>query len=595
MSSEKKGFSGLDDLVSDISEDLTSKPAKPAKSNLAPRSEPTPEPRSVSPSNSPPPFPQGPAQPSHPQSSGGGAWAIGIVVLVVFLVIAFASGGRKEVASSQGQSSAPSAPPPSIYALGIPDISSDQDRLINALLQAGQWGDVTAIENAAAAIEALSIKPTIDKTVFKNSRAKNKVGLQHHKEDHDDLAAKEFFDAYKLNPYDPEVADNLGYVLYGIGDYSAAKKAYLASLIRSARRASAWGGLAKVFALSGAPDKAANAFALAFRLTKAPKTLRQTLLTSYREEKLTVVKSAIGAALAANYSAVVAQFLKPVLGNLAGVEIPVFLPTAFAPLDYEGKPIAAYALHNGAFSIQTTADSYHIPVGSEADCVSMACGIGAISARKALPTDTDEGEPVELQDGIKGVIVKGVYRESDHLVFRIGDVRYSFNLGSAAAADVDAANSALKLRAIPTEILGVLPKMAMAAPPPPEPVTQYPAAPVSTAVPAQIPVPAYFRPPANPYCTTTYDISLNMFGEGVSVELRSGFPGSSTIIDVAQSSGGNVHFSGLCAGSYFIAIGNSESVSVTPVRNFENDMAYRSSIQMQRGAGNVSSKRRGEL
>jgi len=534
-------------------------------------------------------------QPTLPNSSGGGTWVIGIVVVVVFLVIVFASGGRNDSGSSQRQYAVPSAPPPSVYAIGIPDISSEQDRLINALLQASQSGDATAIENAASAIEALSSKPTIDKAVYKDSRAKNKTALQYHKEGHDDLAAKEFFAAYKLNPYDPEIADNLGYVLFNVGDSVAAKKAYLAALMRSARRASAWGGLAKVFALNSASDKASNAFALAFQFSKAPKTLRQTLLTSYREEKIPAVKSAVGAALAANYSSVVAQFLKPALGNLANVEIPVFLPTTFAPLGYEGNPIVAYALNNGTFGIQATADSYHIPVGSEPDCVSMACGAGAISARKALQTDADDGEPVELQGGIKGVIVKGVYRDTDHLVFRIGDIRYSFNVGSAPAADIEAANSALKLGAIPTDILGVLPKMAMAAPPPPEPVAQFPVAPPPAPAPAPLPAPANVRPPANPYCTSTYDISLETFGEGVLVELRRGYPGSSTIVDVAQSSGGNVHFTGLCAGSYFLAIGNSESVSVTPARNFENDVAYRSSIQMQRGAGNVSSKRRNEL
>jgi len=511
------------------------------------------------------------------------------------LVIVFASGGRNDSGASQRQYAAPSAPPPSVYAIGIPDISSEQDRLINALLQASQSGDATAIENAASAIEALSSKPTIDKAVYKDSRAKNKTGLQYHKEGHDDLATKEFFAAYKLNPYDPEIADNLGYVLFNVGDYVAAKKAYLAALIRSARRASAWGGLAKVFALNNTSDKASNAFALAFQFSKAPKTLRQTLLTSYREEKAPVVKSAIGAALAANYSSVVAQFLKPSLGDLANVEIPVFLPTTFTPLGYEGNPIAAYVLNNGTFSIQSRADSYHIPVGSEPDCVSMACGVGAISARKSLPTDADEGEPVELQGGIKGVIVKGDYRDTDHLVFRIGDIRYSFNVGSAPGANIEAANSALKLGAIPTEILGLLPKMALASPPPPEPVAQFPVAPNPAPAPAPLPAPAYVRPPANPYCTTTYDISLQTFGEGVSVELRKGYPGSSTVVDVAHTSGANVHFTGLCAGSYFLAIGNSESVSVTPARNFENDVAYRSSIQMQRGAGNVSSKRRNEL
>lgn len=441
----------------------------------------------------------------------------------------------------------------------------------------------------------MSRKPTIDKAVYKDSRAKNKTGLQHHKDGHDDLAAKEFFAAYKLNPFDPEIADNLGYVLYNVGDYSAAKKAYLTALSSSVRRASAWGGLAKVFALNNDADRAAKAFALAFRFSKASKTLRQTLLASYREEQIPAVKSAVGAALAANYASVVAQFLKPALGNLSNVEIPIFLPTTFAPLDFDGKPLAAYVLNNGTFSIQATADSYSIPVGSEADCVAMVCGVGAISARKALPTDMDEGEPVELEGGIKGVVVKGAYRDTDHLVFRIGNVRYSFNLGSTPAADIEAANSALKLGAIPAEIVGTLPKMAVASPPTPEPVAQYPVAPPPAPVPTTLPAPAYVRPPSNLDCTTTYDISLETFGEGVSVELRSGHPGNSTVVEVSHSSGGNVHFSGLCAGPYFLAIGNSESVSVTPVRNFDSYMAYRSTIQMQRGAGNVGSKRRSEL
>jgi len=479
--------------------------------------------------------------------------------------------------------------------IGIQEISSEQDRLINALLQSGQSSDATAIGNAASAIEALATKPTIDKAAYKDSRTKNKTGLQHHKEGHDDLAAKEFFAAYKLNPFDPEIADNLGFVLYNVGDYGAAKKAYLAALIRSARRASAWGGLAKVFAVNNASDKASNAFALAFKFSKAPKTLRLTMLASYREEKLPAVKSAVGAALAANYSAVVSQFLKPALGNLANVEIPVFLPTQFAPLDFEGKPLSAFVLNNGTFSIQSTTDGYHIPVGSEPDCVAMVCGIGAISARKVLPTDTDEGEPVKLEGGIKGVIVKGTYRDTDHLVFRIGDVRYSFNLGSSPAADVEAANSALKLAAIPNEILSLLPKMAMASPPPPVSTPQYPEAPTPTPAPALLPPTEYVRPPSNPYCTAAYDISLETFGEGVSVELRRGYPGNSTMVDVAHSSGGIVRFRGICAGSYFLAIGNSDSVSVTPVRNFENDMEYRSSIRMQRGSGNVSTKRRSEL
>lgn len=595
MSSEKKGFSGLNDLVSDISGDL----ARPYGNQQPVRSETPPQPAlpakpSRSPqSSSPPQGGQSVIQKGiQPQSDGNRGWGIAIAVLVVIVAIAVAVGGGKDAVSpgSQSQSSATLAPPPSPYVQGIPDVSGEQDRLIDALLQAGQSGDASRINNAAAAIEASNKKPALDKTVIKDSRAANKAGLQYHKEGRDDLAATHFFDAYKTNPFDPEIAENLGIALYNVGDYAAAKKAYYAALIRSSRRASAWSGLAKVFTLNRSLDKASNSIALAFHFSKSPTTLRRTLLASYREEKISAVKDAMGAALAANYSETVVPFLRPVLGNLASVRIPVYLPTTFKPLNFEGKPLEPYALNNGIFGIEASADSYHIPVGSEADCRVMACGLGAISARRALPTDADEGDSVELQGGIKGVIVRGAERETDHLVFRIGDVRYSFNLGAAASADVDAARSALKLGAIPVDVLGGLPKMTMASPPPTEPLAQSPAAP-----PVQTSAPSYARPPSNPYCTTSYDVLLETFGEGVTVELRSGSPGNSRVIAANQSFGGNVHFSGLCAGSYFLAIGNSDSVSVTPVRYFENEMEYRSSIRMQRGAGNVTSKRRADL
>lgn len=49
-----------------------------------------------------------------------------------------------------------------------------------------------------------------------------------------------------------------------------------------------------------------------------------------------------------------------------------------------------------------------------------------------------------------------------------------------------------------------------------------------------------------------------------------------------------MYFGGLCSGSYFLAIGNGDSVSVTPVRKFEDHMIYNSRITLQRGSGNVS-------
>lgn len=96
-------------------------------------------------------------------------------------------------------------------------------------------------------------------------------------------------------------------------------------------------------------------------------------------------------------------------------------------------------------------------------------------------------------------------------------------------------------------------------------------------------------------CNIDFNITLQTFGEGVLVELRSGTPGRSRVVNSTRSSGGNVNFSSLCPGSYFLAIGNDESVSVTPVRNFEENVSYSSRITMQRGTGNVGRQSRKSL
>ena len=96
-------------------------------------------------------------------------------------------------------------------------------------------------------------------------------------------------------------------------------------------------------------------------------------------------------------------------------------------------------------------------------------------------------------------------------------------------------------------------------------------------------------------CNTEYNITLETFGEGVLVELRSGSPGSSSVVRATQSSGGIVRFNNLCPGNYFLAIGNGDNVSVTQTRYFENDSIYTGRITMQRVGGNVSNKSRKSL
>ena len=96
-------------------------------------------------------------------------------------------------------------------------------------------------------------------------------------------------------------------------------------------------------------------------------------------------------------------------------------------------------------------------------------------------------------------------------------------------------------------------------------------------------------------CDIDFNIDLQTFGEGVTVELRFGVPGRSKVVRTAQSRGGNVQFGDLCPGNYFLAIGNGDNVSVTPVRQFQENVRYNSRITLQRGSGNVSKSSRKSL
>ncbi len=96
-------------------------------------------------------------------------------------------------------------------------------------------------------------------------------------------------------------------------------------------------------------------------------------------------------------------------------------------------------------------------------------------------------------------------------------------------------------------------------------------------------------------CEIAYEVNLETFGEGVLVELRSGRPGASTVLKSQRSNGGTVRFTGLCPATYFLAIGNDDSVNVTQTRFFAEGSTYTSRITVQRGSGNVSRQSRKSL
>ena len=102
-------------------------------------------------------------------------------------------------------------------------------------------------------------------------------------------------------------------------------------------------------------------------------------------------------------------------------------------------------------------------------------------------------------------------------------------------------------------------------------------------------------PVVSPACDSEYRVQLNAFGNQVLVELRSGAPGASRVVQAKRSSGGAVMFSGLCPGPYFLAIGDDKSVSVTPTHQIAPSSVMTSTITLQRGSGNVRTRDRSSL
>jgi hypothetical protein len=605
MTSKKSGFAGLGNLVSDISE-VTSQ-QEPVKEAPAPT---TAKPRETS----TPPQSQSNAQSSGHQAtpalqtsnqtsantnqpsggSSGMGWLIGIGFLV-FFVIVVSSGGNKsnQPSSSPSYSAAPSKPALSEYEQAIPSLDPQVEKLIFGMLTAFQSNDLQLAASNALTIEKLAkASAQGSKPQVKEARAQNALGLKALKEQRKEAAVQHFFTAYKANPRDTEIANNFGEALYEIGDYAAAKKAYLTSLALTPKRSFAWVSMGRLIAREHDIAKASSVFGLAFQYAKSPRQMRQSVVTLFRDDDNYDVKNAAKSFLVQSYSSAVPEFLRPVLANLADVKITVFLPAKVMAHDSDGKIMSVYAVNNEMYGIEVTPDSYSIPFASESDCRASFCSIGVLSGRRVSAADIPEdGEPVGITGGIIGNTIRDNYKNTSRFVFRVADIEYTFALSADSTDDVASANSALMLGSIPVDAFAGETKLASTTP---APIQQAYVPPQTTYTP---PAPAYTPPPTrNAWeCNIGYSVSLQTFGEGVSVELRQGTPGNSRPISTSYSSGGTVRFSSLCPGNYFLAIGNGESVSVTPVRSFDTGIDYSSTLTMQRGTGNVTSRRKGDL
>ena len=83
----------------------------------------------------------------------------------------------------------------------------------------------------------------------------------------------------------------------------------------------------------------------------------------------------------------------------------------------------------------------------------------------------------------------------------------------------------------------------------------------------------------------------------VMVELQQGVPGSSTVFDTKYFEGqmATVSFSQMPAGSYFLAIGNGDSVAVGPVHQFSYGQRQHSTVRVTQSSGNIGTRSRSGL
>jgi hypothetical protein len=110
---------------------------------------------------------------------------------------------------------------------------------------------------------------------------------------------------------------------------------------------------------------------------------------------------------------------------------------------------------------------------------------------------------------------------------------------------------------------------------------------------------------ANAACSTSLTVNLTVelspalakAGEDILIELRQGVVGHSKVMNSQKFHGktGTVFLSNLCAGSYFMDIGNGQFVAVTPVHQFGDNGRYVSTIRVSFSSGNVATKNRNEL
>lgn len=106
-------------------------------------------------------------------------------------------------------------------------------------------------------------------------------------------------------------------------------------------------------------------------------------------------------------------------------------------------------------------------------------------------------------------------------------------------------------------------------------------------------------------CSASYTINLTVelspeltnSKPSVLIELRQGAVGNSKVVDKKEFAGrsATVVFASLCSGSYFIDIGNGESVAVGPIHTLRDNRHLNTTVRVSFSQGNISTMSRNRL
>lgn len=141
----------------------------------------------------------------------------------------------------------------------------------------------------------------------------------------------------------------------------------------------------------------------------------------------------------------VASPFTPYADTLLTSGVPIYLPVEWTSETFHDgvpDPLDLYIVNNESFKVEATDNGYSIPVASEPECVSQYCLIGFISAKRDSKLVSVGASTVKLFGGVEAVSAPGVEKQPSYVVFKIGDVSYTFEFGDGLSKRI--ANLALK-------------------------------------------------------------------------------------------------------------------------------------------------------